>query len=294
MIKRLIDELANDNINLTQALTRTKILAFQLDNEILHEWLKYELEGYDGNEHLLPSYRKVQCESKVTVSDRWGRTRTFPLNFESWPEMQVLFSNREIVLGIPALESNYVILGDSEVGVIEFPAAIIQGLYAPMKLREKGLKVDSAGQQIHKLQLKNIIELTRQKLIDTLLQLNREFPDFNDHFKMSDENKDKAQNIITNNIYGSNNPVNLAAGHHVEQKDFTFNTTVSYNELEKLGVEQSEIDALRVIIERNQHDKPSLQTNLMHWLSTTTATIASKGLTEHLPALIEFVHNLTK
>jgi hypothetical protein len=294
MIKRLIEDLANDNITLTQALTRAKILAFQLDNEILQEWLKFELEGYDGNEGALPSYRKVSCEPKLRISDRWGRTKTLPMNFNNWPELGELLSKREIILGIPALEANCASLANSEIGIVEFPAAMIQQLTEMLKLREQGLTIEQGGQQINKLQLSAIIEFTRQKLIDTLLQINREFPDFNNDFKMSEENKDKAQNIITNNIYGSNNPVNLAAGHNVEQTGFNFNTTVSYSELEKYGVEPADIDALKTIVEGNQQNKPTLQSKAMHWLAGVSATVASKGLAEHLPAIVDFVQNLTR
>jgi hypothetical protein len=294
MIKRLIEDLANDNVTLTQALTRAKILAFQLDNLILQEWLKYELEGYEGKERILPGYRKISCEPKLRISDRWGRSKTLPMNFQNWPEFGELLSTREVVLGIPALEANYASLVGSDTGIVEFPAAMIQQLSDMLKLREQGLSIEQGGQQINKLQINTIIELTRQKLIDTLLQLNREFPNLSSDFQMSEENKDKAQNIITNNIYGSNNPLNLAAGQHVEQTGFNFSTTVNYAELERYGVETPDISALREIVEGNQKNKSTLQSKAMHWLAGVSAAVASKGLTEHLPAIVDFVQNLTR
>ena len=294
MIKKLIDDLANDHITLTQALTRGKILAFQLDNVALQSWLKNELEGYENHEDLLPDYRKIKCEPKITISDRWGRSRTLPLNFSGWPELGEKLSNREMTLGIPALESNYATLGDSQTGMLEFPADLIQMLYEPLRLHQQGLKIQNAGQEIHKIQLKNIIELTKQKFIDTLLQLNKEFSELNDDFKMDKEKTDKIQNIVTNNIYGNNNPVNLAAGQNVKQTDFTFNSAVNYNELEKLGVEQPFIDELRLIVNQNQHDKPTLQSRVMHWLGGVSSSLASKGLIEHMPAIIEFVQQHIK
>jgi hypothetical protein len=72
--------------------------------------------------------------------------------------------------------------------------------------------------KIGKGQFQNVIELTKQKLLDTLLELDTQFPNLTNEFDNTKANMEKVQNIITNHIYGNNIPVNIAAGLTVEQK----------------------------------------------------------------------------
>jgi len=173
---------------------------------------------------------------------------------------------------------------------MDFPQNLIQKLQDSFISANPGLRLVAVGQEFNKLQLKNIIDMTKQKLIDTLLQLNQEFPDLNNALKMNKEDTEKVQNIITNNIYGSNNPINLATGRNIEQKDFTFNSSVNYSELEKFGVEKEQIEELKLIIEKNKNDSQSLKAKAITWLGTVLSSVATKGLTEHIPAITEFIH----
>jgi AbiTii-like protein len=60
MIKDLIYDIAYDKINLSQALSRSKLLAYKIDNDNFKEWLRKELEGYDYTDKLMPAYRRIQ------------------------------------------------------------------------------------------------------------------------------------------------------------------------------------------------------------------------------------------
>ncbi|MBS1519820.1 MAG: hypothetical protein JST50_02395 [Bacteroidetes bacterium] len=290
MIKSLIDEIAYDKITLTQALTRAKVLAFKIENITFQEWLKKELEGYETDVNL-PTYRRINCVPVATVGDRIGRTQTIPVNFKDWKEAEQLLSNTNISMGIPALEENYLLL-KSENCTMDLPKEIVQDMREPFQRVNPGLRLITVGQELNKLQLKNIIELTKQKLIDTLLQLNKEFPDLDDDFKTDRTKSDKIQNIVTNNIYGSNNPVNVAAGHNVDQKDFTFNSSINYSELEKLGVQKQEIEELKTIVDDHKNDKSGLKSKVLKWFGTVAASIASKGLSDQIPAVMEHIHHL--
>jgi hypothetical protein len=290
MITDLIDDLAFDKISLSQGLTRSKILAYQINNETFQRWLKNELEGYAGKDNT-PQYRTIQCKAVLTLADRWGQTNTIPIHFGEWKEMQERLTSHTVLLSIPTLEENIASIA-TETGIIEFPQEVTQMLYEPLKLREKGLIIKRAGQEINKLQLRNIIGLTKQKLIDTLLDIKKEIPDLNKNSKMSAEGKEKVQNIVTNNIFGSNNPLNLATGLNVKQRDFTINNSVDYSELEKLGVENDKIKELSSIVEDNKENPNVLKAKAGKWLGSVTASIAARGMYDKLPAIVEFVHNL--
>jgi hypothetical protein len=78
IIKYLIKDLAYENISLTQALTRTKIIAHKVNNEELKIWLLNELNGYSTQKNF-PSYRIVESETVGFVNSVQG-TREIPIS----------------------------------------------------------------------------------------------------------------------------------------------------------------------------------------------------------------------
>jgi hypothetical protein len=76
--------------------------------------------------------------------------------------------------------------------------------------------VREGKREVGKVQYQNVLNQTKQKLLDTLMELDNEFPDLLNEYKMTKENNETVQNIVTNHIYGNNNPVNVATGVNVE------------------------------------------------------------------------------
>lgn len=288
MIKTLVENLAYDNITLSQALTRAKIIAFKIDNETFQIWLKKELEGYNPEE-VLPDYRRLNCDVNITIGNQ-QREQTLPVSFDNWPELKEIINVTNEIRSISIIEENYSAL-EGETGYIPFALGLIPMLEKTLMIRERyGMRIIRGGQHVNKLLIKRIIDLTRQKLIDTLLQLDKEFPDLDDDFRMTKDKGEKIQNIITNNIYGNNNPLNIAAGERVEQKDFIFNLTSNFSKLAEFGVSEYEIKELQEIFEKNSADQPTLTSKAMKWLGAVTASVTTKGLSDQIPAIIEFVH----
>lgn len=147
--------------------------------------------------------------------------------------------------------------------------------------------------KIAKGQFQNVVELTKQKLLDTLLELDNQFPNLTNEFDKTKANMEKVQNIVTNNVYGNNNPLNFAVGHNVEQKDINniFHDN-DYFELEKLGVDKNEIAELKQIVQTDSTDKSTLKQKALKWLGTVSASVAGRGLYDNIPAITEFIHRL--
>lgn len=59
LISDVINDLVDDQLSLSVALNKTKILATRISNQNLLDWVNYELKGYP-NRGALPSYRKTQ------------------------------------------------------------------------------------------------------------------------------------------------------------------------------------------------------------------------------------------
>ncbi len=293
MIKQLISDLAFDKINLSQALTRAKIISYKVKNETFAGWLQKELGGYDYDDLLLPSYRKVRCSIFLEIG---GKDVPVLVDTENADFNDSVWFHR-FVEPISIIEEHIGVLTTSKGDIKLMPEqySALFDILLGIDRRYLLYKNQLAGghKRLAKAQVQNIIQLTKQKLLDTLLELDSEFPNLENQFEMSKENIEKAQNIITNNIYGNNNPVNVAAGQNVEQKDI-HNTINDYDftELERLGVEPDDIQELKAIVQ-SKSDKPTLRGKIMKWLGSVSASVAAKGLYDNLPAITDFVHRIT-
>lgn len=297
MIKQLIIDIAYDNIKLSQAITRTKLVESKIKNDTLKIWLNKELGGYNFNDNYLPPYRKVWSVINLTLEYPFGRTRTYPVVFnESFgADILDMINNHRIIEPISIVEQQIENLGDKVKGYIHIPPQQVQMLESFFKeeIDIYGGVVISGKREVGKIQYQNVLEQTKQKLIETLMELENEFPNLIDDYQMTDENNHKVQNIITNNIYGDNNPMNIAAGQSVEQSGNTI--TINANDIEKLrelGVNKEQIEELKIIVSENTKDKSKLTSKVMKWLGNVAVSIAEKGFYNNLPVLTEYVNQL--
>src|SRR5690606_990056 len=115
MIRQLIEDLAFDKIPLSQALTRSKIIAYKVNNDAFKDWLVGEIKGYSKRE--LPEYRIVPWDIFAEVFIPFQGTRTIPMDVTavkdwageySFNEMRVTQSIGTLEMGINKdSESNY-------------------------------------------------------------------------------------------------------------------------------------------------------------------------------------------
>jgi hypothetical protein len=297
MIKELISDLAYDKIKLSQALTRAKLIASKVNNATFKRWINQELEGYENQDKTLPEYRKIRSALYFNINLPFGRSITVPVSFEGAENEEFLdmVHFHKATEPISIIEQSIELLTTTSVGQIPFLPEQVQllgKLFHEQIARSRGALI-AAYMEVGRSQYQVILELTKQKLLDTLLELDVEFPNLNNEFIMNKENTDKVQNIITNNIYGDNNPLNIAAGQNVEQKDIhNILTNEKIIRLEKLGVEEKDIANLQDIITKHSTDKVTFKEKTMKWLGSVTSSIAARGLYENIPAITEFVNKL--
>lgn len=297
MIKQLIKDIAYDNVRLSQGLTRARLIENQIKNDIFRLWIVKELEGYDFGDPLLPPYRKVWSSITLVADLKFGRTYEFEVNLpDSFGEKTLdLMNFHRIIEPIAIVESQIENLNDLAKGFIHLPVQqtqMLAELYQDQLLQYGGV-VRTARREVGKVQYQNVLEQTKQKLLDTLMQLDQEFPALTDNYNMTEENKDKVQNIITNNIYGNNNPTNIGVGNDIHQSiSLNALSEADRKVLETYGVEVDEIDHLNAIISETKNDKPDFVKRSMKWLGTVSAGIASRGLYEKIPLLTEFIQKL--
>lgn len=296
MIKELIYDLAHDKISLSQALTRSKLVASKVKNDALKAWLVNELEGYDSMDDSLPKYRKLYSPVSVFVEYNNGQTLVAEVKVKSDedPLLQEMVKYQHMTRPIAVLEEEFDAM-TSETARFVMPSDFTDAIKAPYNAVAKPQRgaVRYSFRILSKFDYRKIIELTKQKLIDTLIELDSEFPDLTNEYKMSQENNEKVNHIVTNNIYGgANSPITNAVGQTVTVGDITNEISVSqHNELEKLGVSQSEIDDLKRILQTKQ-EQPKRKLEIGKWLGEVLASAASKGLVESIPKITEYVSQL--
>ena len=143
-------------------------------------------------------------------------------------------------------------------------------------------------------QLNHIIEVTKNKLIDTLLELDSAFPNMENDFKLTEESKDIAKTIINNNIYGEHANSNIGLGDHINQSISTVvNKKVekTVSELKKLGVPDDDLNELKTIVEK-ESNKPGIGKKLMNWAAKVSTKAIEKGIELQVPQLLEKVQEL--
>ncbi|WP_298417716.1 hypothetical protein [uncultured Kordia sp.] len=296
MIKELITDLAYDRITLSQALTRAKLIAAKTQNEIFANWVSKELNGYENDNLYLPSYRKLWTEITLVANYPYGREEEFPLVFSDKFDNDISdqIHYLKILQPISIVESNIQDMEEAK-GYVNLPAGLVQLISKLFKdsVGKRGGVISSGNRVIGKAHLQNIIELTKQKLLDTLIELDTQFPKIDDAYAISNENNEKVNTIINNNIYGNNNPFNLALGDNTTQGDINLSIGESEKEkLKRLGLNDESIKELEVLDRENPKGSEKRKEKVMGWLSKITASLVSKGIYDSIPALTEFIGSI--
>ena len=288
----LITKIANNQITLSDALLQSKIIAHKINNTIFKEWLKKETEGYKSNDDMLPSYRKIANRMELSL-ELGGEKQLIPFNLS--PEFEDSVNFYQIIESIPIVEEE-VKKGSRK---ILYPIEMVQHVFsslskktqAMIKLYEMKGAILKLERKINILSYKNVIEQTKNKLLETLLELDCEFPNIKNEYTMNKENNDKTNNIITNNIYGNNAPINLSTGDNSNQT-IVVNENIDYSKIKKLGVDENDIDELKKIISETKNDKSSLSKRVMGWLSSVTSSLSARALYDNIPKLSEYLSSI--
>lgn len=300
MINQLIKNLAGNTVSLSQALTEAKIIAYKLKNEEFKAWINRELNGYESNKDL-PSYRILNCDVKGRVKHYYslGGAVTIPIDVRELDEqIKGVLYKQFAKQSIPTLELNIKdIKGKGGQFAWEtFPPQMTMQISENTNARGDDYTIETAGKVVQVSELERIVEITKQKLLDTLLELEEAFPNFESTYNPTQENKEKAHNIITNIFHGGSNPVNIGVGSNISQ---TANVSIhseinnTLNELEKLGVDKANLEELKQLFD-SKPDKNTLFQKAMKWIGNVSTKGIEKGVELQLPAIIDYVTKLVE
>lgn len=193
---KVIKELASNEISLEVALNRLLIIASDIENDELAQWVENELNGYsDGTE--LPAYRVID-NTNFVYSGINGRFKVekAPLLLPDILGLSEKYYAFNILDGVNSLTS--FIQGNYEYGRdLTFMAGAI---------REKtGILCTSIRQLVPKNVIENIISAIKSKLLKVLIKLDKEYG-YLDELDIDITEKDpgevrKINDIIINYIF---------------------------------------------------------------------------------------------
>jgi len=293
MIKELIKDLTFDKINLSQGLNRAKLIAYEIENDELKNWISKELNGYSNKNDKLPEYRVVKCDLFAVVENSFTGRRQIPMdlsNLNDELDLEYDLYEMRVVQSISTLEKGVSQSKDEGAyGYEEFPISLV-----PM-LRNICDEPDlvTVKRRIQFSQLSHILNLTKQKLIDTLLELKSAFPNLEDNYINSEENKELAKTIINNHIYGDNSSSNIGVGENISQEiSNVYNQKIEkiLSDLEQLNVPKEELETLRKITKES--DKKNIGKRILAWTGNLSQLAIEKGIELQIPLIIEKVQDL--
>src|ERR1044071_8122600 len=177
---KLVDEiieLASDGKKpLADALRKCLILAFELENETLKQWVEKELNGFYKDDPV-PRYRSVSLYSKENFTGLGGARithRPLPLGVidEKWRELLTT----KLVQPIAAYEA-YLNSGKNENPSINWPPDMIVHFQEAFS---ENFVLSSAWQEVPLSTMIGICEEVRNRLLQFALEIKSELGDVDD------------------------------------------------------------------------------------------------------------------
>lgn len=289
MIKQLIADLSYDKISLTQGLSRAKLIGYELNNSDFKNWIVNESNGYSVDDQL-PDYRIISCDTFAVV-ETYGGKRTVPINLHELDDsMGGKIYDMNVRHSIVNLEKAIQDAGKEQFGYDDFPQNIVD---AVRKLSNNNYII-SVRRRVQFSQYFHIVNLTKQKLIDMLLDLNASFPNLEDNFQNNEENISRANTIVNNHIYGANPNTNIATGNQNTQS-INIESEKKINELieelKRIGIPKEEIATVSNIV-KTESDKTNRGKKLLAWLGNMSTKAVEKGIDLQVPLILAKITDL--
>lgn len=249
-IDKIIEDLVNPNIKLSDTLLKVQVLAFKIENLTLKEWAESEINGYVGKDK--PEYRRIPTATvgnliqDVGFRGIWTRKNTsLPVEYLDKKIRDSLMSIK-MDSSVAELEKMIESKGSYQVNL---PHAVCQEF---SKIIEPW-HVDSAWQRISLNSIEGILSTIKSTLLNFLLELNKEFGN-NDNLSIM--KKKKEVNEIFDKTIGSisGEHINITLGNNTAQTinsgdNSTTNVAAGENINQQIEIKNEVGDFLKILKE---------------------------------------------
>ena len=246
-IEGIIEDLVNDNKNISTIFLKLQVVVHILKNENLKNWVDYELHGYPDKRNL-PEYRIIPGVVYGDMEQHRGFQGSYRISNFILPTSHIkdddlldilrTFRCKDSISKIEEIANN----DEQEINVT-LPDFCIPYLQRGL---ETNCYLNQISQHIQKFDLKNIVDQVKSSLLQFLLEINDEL-NLDIEFTAM-ENKEKIEKAINNTIYagvvatGENATINANESNIVggQNNSVTINETVK-KEIEHLVAQIAEI-----------------------------------------------------
>lgn len=287
MIRRIINDLATDTISLSKALTMSKIIASDIGSASFKSWIKNELEGY-SNKNELPDYRQLPCNlvAKEYYLSGYHDRPVDAHAFDKKLQQQCGYSlyTMYIVQSVSTIESMISGRNDGEINC-NVPPFVLESL---KENSYDSCDIYNIVQVAHVSQARNIVVQVKNKLLDTLLELNEQFPTMASGIFENSKNKKKAESIVNINIYGGSPNINSAVGNNNTQ-NVSVNSLADevYQKLLSMGIPETDAQEAKEIVETK--GSATFKNRILSWAGNMANKAVEAGIKFEVANLLTYI-----
>ncbi|MCU1024082.1 hypothetical protein [Stenotrophomonas maltophilia] len=269
----IISILGSEQCNLVNALIQTRILASQIGQDQLNEWVGWELTGYP-EEAELPPYRRVKLTPKANLSNG-----LYHLNNQQLPTLALSEKQRERIL-VSSLRQ-------SVVAIERWTGERVHAAYPPEFAALFRDVIDPTYEIVYLWgepgvgAYDQVLVEVRSRLLGYVLDLQKTLPEGGDTNEPEPTSmKDKRDSMFQGAIFGHGTTIQIGNANvanvtnHVAQGDLA--SLVEH--LRGVGVAQEDLRALEVAVELDgdePHRSKKLGPAVAEWVGSIIGKAAS-------------------
>ncbi len=183
---KILKDMANGTVTLETTLKRTLLIAHDLKNEKLENWIKNELYGY-SDDAKLPKYRIIPGYLKISYVTRYSKASNQPIGNSVLPENMQDFANYHCRDGIFSI--NEAIHSNNQL-MVPLP-----DLIPFLKKKSPTISILDFYMCIPQSAFIKVVDCISRELTDILLKIDSEFGNLDD----LDISPSKEQELMINN-----------------------------------------------------------------------------------------------
>ncbi len=261
IIEQIIGELSDTTLSLTNPLLKTKILAARIGNQDISRWVNDELTGYKGDN--LPEYRIGRANVTCTIQQGYNIQHNVPFPFMTLPhEMSDEMTKMRFNDSVHTLEKQE---KENPNGTLYKELGADMCAFITRKVIENGqhFAVTKMTVVSHVSQITQVLSEIRSKLLDFMLQIEKEFPNLDNIIKnklfMEEKVNERVEKIYNQTIINASGQGNtITTGNENVVTSIVNVTQGNLSELRKAleinNVPQEDIEEVVSIVQEEQPD----------------------------------------
>lgn len=254
----MINDLTNSSIPLGDSLLKAKVIAIQLENKELIDWINNELNGYGAKE--LPIYRRLKANSLFTISNGMVIENNFTLPTTLIDKEYQQFLNTSFVTNsISAIEEHLKNTDEGSMHYLPHPPEFLSyanGILIKNGYLTNGYSIIKGSLLVVVKEYASILTSVRNEIIDFLTNIYVKYGDIDIMDSIIHDKKEEINSMGTTNITNYGGVVNTG-----NKAEVSATISININNKENLtrhlkesNLEQEDIQELLTVIDNDNYN----------------------------------------